>query len=137
MGLNGFIFKKINENCYIIKKKNWEPFRIGLLNSTADPANFHQDWATSLTFNDKKATEFKISNKLTSFHIFACGAYFNKNKGLNVYGQMSLPFAVRQPRELRPSFLALVRFSLVSLRPPQKQPHRASTPYISLRIFLQ
>ena len=50
----------------------------------ANPANLHQNLATSLTFNDKKATEFKITNKLTSFHSFGCGAYFNKNKGLNV-----------------------------------------------------
>ena len=39
MGLNGFIFKKINENI-IEKLKSWEPFRSCLLNSTANPAQF-------------------------------------------------------------------------------------------------
>ena len=42
-GFNGFIFKKINENENIKEKKiSWEPFRICLLNSTA---NFHPNWA--------------------------------------------------------------------------------------------
>ena len=42
MGLNGFILKKTNEN---IKEKlnSWEPFRSCLLNSTANPAHFHQN----------------------------------------------------------------------------------------------
>ena len=41
MGLNGFIFKKINGKINIKEKKNfWEPFRICLLNSTANPAQF-------------------------------------------------------------------------------------------------
>ena len=29
----------------ILKKKCWEPHRICLLNSTANPAHFHQNWA--------------------------------------------------------------------------------------------
>ena len=39
--VNGFIFKKINED-YNIKteKKSWEPFRSCLLNSTANLAQF-------------------------------------------------------------------------------------------------
>ena len=46
MGLNGFIFRKINKNLNIKeKKKPWEQFRICLLNSTANPANFHPKWA--------------------------------------------------------------------------------------------
>ena len=46
MGLNGFIFKKINKNYYVKeKKKSWEPFRIFLLNSTANPAQFGWKWA--------------------------------------------------------------------------------------------
>ena len=33
-----------NENIYINEKsKSWEPLRICLLNSTANPANFHTD----------------------------------------------------------------------------------------------
>ena len=41
MGLNGFILKKINGNQNIIeKKKFWKPFRIYLLNSTANPVQF-------------------------------------------------------------------------------------------------
>ena len=39
MGLNDFIFKK-NENLNIKEKKTWEPFKICLLNSTANPAWF-------------------------------------------------------------------------------------------------
>jgi hypothetical protein len=43
---NGFIFKKINENENIKTKKNsWEPFRSYLLNSTANPAHSHSNWA--------------------------------------------------------------------------------------------
>ena len=46
MGLNGFIFRKINKKYYIKeKKKSWEPFRICLLNSTANPAQFGWKWA--------------------------------------------------------------------------------------------
>ena len=46
MGLNGFIFKKINENENIKEKlKSWEPFRSCLLNGTANPPHFHQNWA--------------------------------------------------------------------------------------------
>ena len=45
MGLNGFILKKINKNKNIqVKKKSWEPFRICLLNSTANPSQF--GWKT-------------------------------------------------------------------------------------------
>ena len=41
MGLNGFIFRKINENENIKeRKKSWEPFRICLLHSTVNPAHF-------------------------------------------------------------------------------------------------
>jgi hypothetical protein len=40
MGLNGFIVKKINKKKNINKKKSWEPFRIDLLNNTANPAQF-------------------------------------------------------------------------------------------------
>ena len=40
MGLNGFIFKKNK-----LKLKSWEPFRSCLVNSTANPAHFHQHWA--------------------------------------------------------------------------------------------
>ena len=43
MGLNGFIFKKINKKER--EKKSWEPFRICLLNSTANSAQFHCKWA--------------------------------------------------------------------------------------------
>jgi hypothetical protein len=46
MGLNGFIFKKINENENIKEKfKSWELFRSCLLNSTANPAQFWLKWA--------------------------------------------------------------------------------------------
>jgi hypothetical protein len=46
MGLNGFIFKKNDKNLDIKEKlKSWEPFRSCLLNSTANPAHFHQNWA--------------------------------------------------------------------------------------------
>ena len=46
MGLNGFIFKKINENGNVKeKKKSWEPYRICLLKSTANSAIFHPKWA--------------------------------------------------------------------------------------------
>ena len=44
MGLNGFIFKKINLNIKT-KKKSWEPFGSYLLNSTANPAQFGWKWA--------------------------------------------------------------------------------------------
>ena len=44
MGLNGFIFKEINENIKT-KKNSWEPFRSCLLNSTANPAQFGWKWA--------------------------------------------------------------------------------------------
>jgi hypothetical protein len=38
--------KKINENKNIKEKlKSWELFRSCLLNSTANPAQFHQNWA--------------------------------------------------------------------------------------------
>ena len=40
--------KKLNKNKNIKEKrekKSWEPFRICLLNSTADPADFHSNWA--------------------------------------------------------------------------------------------
>ena len=38
--------KKMNENENIkTKKKSWEPFRSYLLNSTANPAHFHSNWA--------------------------------------------------------------------------------------------
>ena len=43
--LNGFIFKKINEIKILKWKRYMEPFRISLLNSTANSANFHQNWA--------------------------------------------------------------------------------------------
>ena len=46
MGLNGFIFRKINKKYNTKeKKKSWEPFRICLLNSTANPAQFGWKWA--------------------------------------------------------------------------------------------
>ena len=46
MGLNGFIFKKINENLNIKEKlKSWEPFRSCQLNSTANPVQFWWKWA--------------------------------------------------------------------------------------------
>ena len=46
MGLNGIIFKKINENENIKEKlKSWEPFRSCLLNNAANAAHFHQNWA--------------------------------------------------------------------------------------------
>jgi hypothetical protein len=42
MGPNGFIFKK---KIYIKeRKKSWGPFRICLVNSTANPANLHLDF---------------------------------------------------------------------------------------------
>ena len=41
-----FIVKKINEKYFINEKEiSWEPFRICLLSSTANPANFHPNWA--------------------------------------------------------------------------------------------
>ena len=41
IGLNGFISRKINKKYYITeKKKSWESFRICLLNSTSNPAQF-------------------------------------------------------------------------------------------------
>ena len=46
MSLDGFKPKKINENLKIKEKiKAWEPFRICLLRSRANPANFHPNWA--------------------------------------------------------------------------------------------
>jgi hypothetical protein len=46
MSLNSFILKEINENENIKEeKKSWEPFRICLLNSTANTAQFDQNWA--------------------------------------------------------------------------------------------
>ena len=46
IGLNGFIFEITDEKyCTNGKKRSWEPFRICLLNSTANPANFHPNWA--------------------------------------------------------------------------------------------
>ena len=46
IGLNGFIFEKICKNCNIKeRKKSWGLFKICLLNSTANPANLHLDWA--------------------------------------------------------------------------------------------
>jgi hypothetical protein len=44
MRLNEFIFEKINKRNKE-KLKSWEPFRNCLLNSTANPAHFHQNWA--------------------------------------------------------------------------------------------
>jgi len=44
MRLNEFIFEKINK-INKEKLKSWEPFRNCLLNSTANPAHFHQNWA--------------------------------------------------------------------------------------------
>jgi hypothetical protein len=44
MGLNGFIFKKI-DNYKNIKEKSWEPFISCLLNSTANQAHLQQNWA--------------------------------------------------------------------------------------------
>ena len=44
-GSQSFIFKKINENENIKEKlKSWEPFRSCLLNSTANPSDFHLNW---------------------------------------------------------------------------------------------
>ena len=46
MGLNGFIFKKINGNGSIkTKQKSWEPFRSHLLNSKPNSAQFGWKWA--------------------------------------------------------------------------------------------
>ena len=43
MGLNGFV--KINENSSLIRKKSLELFRSCLLNSRANLAHFHPNWA--------------------------------------------------------------------------------------------
>ena len=44
VGFNDFIFKKWKLK-YLNQKTSWEPFRSCLLNSTANPANFHPNWA--------------------------------------------------------------------------------------------
>ena len=46
MSLHGFISKKSNKNYHTKeRKKSWEPFRICLLHSSVNPANFHPNWA--------------------------------------------------------------------------------------------
>ena len=47
MGINGFVFKKNNKSLNNKEiKESWEPYRICLLNSTANPVNFHPNWTT-------------------------------------------------------------------------------------------
>ena len=41
----GFLMKSFNKNILKIWKKSWEPFGSYLLNSTANPAHFHPNWA--------------------------------------------------------------------------------------------
>ena len=45
------------------KEKSWGPFRICLLNNTANPANLHLDWAelVVLRFNIQNSTAAKYS----------------------------------------------------------------------------
>ena len=40
-----YLKKQIKIKILKRKKKSWEPFRSCLLNSTANPAHFHQNWA--------------------------------------------------------------------------------------------
>ena len=48
MTLNGFTFKKIiNKIKKLKRKKSWEPFKICLLNSAANPAQFCWKWHTA------------------------------------------------------------------------------------------
>ena len=41
----GFLMKSFKKNILKIWKKSWEPFESYLLNSTANPAHFHPNWA--------------------------------------------------------------------------------------------
>ena len=41
----GFLMKLFKKNILKIWKKSWEPFGSYLLNSTANPAHFHPNWA--------------------------------------------------------------------------------------------
>ena len=41
----GFLMKSFKKNILKIWKKSWEPFGSYLLNSTANPAHFHPNWA--------------------------------------------------------------------------------------------
>jgi hypothetical protein len=67
MGLNGFIFKKINKNYAENMKKSWEPFRICLLNSTANPAQFGWKWAGLAVLSSRQL----LNGSHDFFHIFS------------------------------------------------------------------
>ena len=68
MGLNGFIFKKINKNWNIkTNKKSWEPFRSCLLKSTANPAQFWWKWAGQATYKRLPGFFFSL---IFNFHSF-------------------------------------------------------------------
>ena len=41
---NGFITEKLDKSNNIEKKRSWKPFRIYLLKSTGNPANFHPNY---------------------------------------------------------------------------------------------
>ena len=41
----GFLMKSLKKHILKIWKKTWEPFGCCLLNSTANPAHFHLNWA--------------------------------------------------------------------------------------------
>ena len=93
MGLNGFIFKKIIKNENIKeKKKSWEPFRICLLNSTANPANFHPNWAGLAVLFSRQilngSQDFFLSLTLNFF------IYFFKYETIETYARAFLALII-------------------------------------------
>jgi hypothetical protein len=67
MGLNGFILKKIKNHYVKEKKKSWELFRICLLNSTANSAQFGWKWAELAVLFSRQL----LNSSHDLFHIFS------------------------------------------------------------------
>ena len=88
MGLNDFILEKINKNKTIkVKKKSWEPFRICLLNSTANPAQFGWKWAGLAVLSSRQL----LNGSHDLFHIFSIiFIYFFKYETIETHARAFL-----------------------------------------------
>ena len=92
MCLKGFILKKINKHENIKeRKKSWEPFRICLLNSTANPAHFHQNWAELAVLFSRQ-----ILNSSQDFFLYniLILIYFFKYETIETHGRAFLPLNI-------------------------------------------
>ena len=62
----GFLMKSLNKNILKIWNKSWEPFGSYLLNSTANPAHFHPNWAGLAVLFSRQL----LNGSHDLFHIF-------------------------------------------------------------------